>query len=363
MPIRVEAFAFKQDGVNMYAGIMKVGDILKVAKVDVYRKEGEKELGYQRVPEAGRARKVATYLRRSRKALMPLSVLLSLRDQVVRCEESDKRVILTIPDDVTLWIVDGQHRLAGFKVAIEDEGVERLRDYPLPVVIMQGLSTYDEADQFRVINETMKKVRTDLARRILAMRFISRSSEARRELIQLDRMWEAISVEVIEILNTRPDSPWRGRIQPPNVRKQPSHTVREISFSTSLKPILKEWPYRTWRAQRVANILIEYWKAWQDLVPEAFSDAQDYVLLKTPGVFSLHELAYFVLEVLRSRGIDNPSKDDFKDILADLGDFATPQFWAADNEEGAAMAGSMKGFGIIADTLRDKLIDAGHDIG
>ena len=239
-------------------------------------------------------------------------------------------------------------------------GIERLRDYFLPIVIIENQRIEDEANQFRLINETMKKVRTDLARRILAMRVAGLGRAGRQEVRLSGRLWEATAVEVLGILSRDDDSPWQGRIQPPNVRKAASHVIRELSFSTSMKPVLNERPYRTWTAERIARALKTYWSAWQSVVPEAFETPQDYVIQKTPGAFSLHQLAFYVFEVLRARGITDPGIEDFRLILDDLGDYATSEFWRADNPEGAALAGSMKGFGILADAMEEELISAGH---
>lgn len=358
--MEVKVIPFKQDATNMYVGVMRIDDILKLAHVDVWRSEEGQESGYQRQPETGRARKVARYLRTSVKPLMPLTVLLGLRREADVHSEADGSLSLILTDDDVLWEVDGQHRLAGFRRVIEEDGVERFRDYILPVVIMEGSSMESEAEQFRIINETMKKVRTDLARRILAM--MGRSLAGRREIISVGRGWEATSVDILNILNTDRDSPWYGRIQPPNTRKQASHTIRDASFSTSLKPVLTQRPFRDWRTERIADTLCEYWKAWQELVPDAFDHADDYVLLKTPGVFSLHELAYYVFEACRTRGKDNPNKDDFIEILRHLDEYVSPEFWARDNFQGAAAAGSMKGFGILYDMMKEALIDAGYTI-
>ena len=125
--------------------------------------------------------------------------------------------------------------------------------------------------------------------------------------------------------------------------------------------MLNALPYKTWPTQRVAKSLKEYWKAWKSLVPDAFENAEGYVLLKTPGVFSLHILAFHVLEVLRVRGVTNPKQEDFCEVLKDLGNYATADFWSAENAEGAAMAGSMKGFSILADTMIEQLQESGQN--
>ena len=360
--MEIMAQAMKQEGTQMYVGVMRVDDILRIGRVDEWRQEEGVEEGYQRAPETGRTGKVARYLRSDPKPLMPTSVLLSYRGELDVVSDENGSVKVNIPDDRTFWIVDGQHRLYGFKRAINEMGLERLRDYPLPIVIVENPSIEDEANQFRVINETMKKVRTDLARRILALRVAGLGAAARQEIRLAGRLWEAVAVEVLRILNEEGDSPWFDRIQPPNIKKRSSHIIRELSFSTSLKPILNEKPYRTWPADRLAATLKEYWGAWKSLVPEAFDNAGDYVLLKTPGAFSLHQLAYYVMEVLRNSGITSPTKDDFRNILRDLGEYAGEQFWRADNVDGAAIAGSMKGFSILADTMEEELISAGHTV-
>ncbi|MBI4200598.1 MAG: DGQHR domain-containing protein [Chloroflexi bacterium] len=358
--MRLAVYPFKQEGVQMYAGVAKVGDLLSIAKVDVWRQENGVDMGYQRVPETARTGKVARYLQSSPKALLPTSVLLSYRGPLSRGASEDGWLTVEIAETGTLWIVDGQHRLYGIQRAINELGLERLRDYPLPVVILENLSLEDEANQFRVINETMKKVRTDLARRILAMRISGLGQSGRQEVRMAGRLWEAVAVGVMRSLSQDADSPWVGRIQPPNVRKQSSHVIRELSFSTSLKPILNERPYRTWPADRIARVLKAYWQACEALIPSAFQQPEDYVLLKTPGVFSLHQLAYHVLEVLRARGVSDPGKSDFQNVLQDLGAYATEDFWKRDNADGAALAGSMKGFSILADSMEEELVAAGH---
>lgn len=351
---------FKQEGTQMYSGVMRIKELLERAEVDVYRQEDGDEQGYQRAPETARTGKVARYLQSDSKPLMPTSIVLSYRGVLGNPTADDFSMDINLPDGDRLWIVDGQHRVYGFRRAINELGLERLNDYQLPVVIVENPSIEDEANQFRVINENMKKVRTDLARRILAMRIAGLGRVGRQEIRQAGRLWEATAVDVLSSLNKDEESPWFGRIQAPNVRKQPQHAIRELSFSTSLKPVLNERPYRTWSSERISRALRAYWQAWETLVPGAFTSPNDYVLLKSPGVFSLHQLAFHVLEVLRARDISDPSEPDFRNILSDLGDYASESFWAADNSEGAALAGSMKGFGILTDAMEEELIGAGH---
>ena len=351
-----QGIAFKQEGVQMFTGAVRAEDLLQCTEIDIFRQEDGRESGYQRAPERYRARALARFLKTQNTALLPNSVLLNARDEVEIVEEGGL-ARLRIPESVKLWVVDGQHRLAGLRAAIEEDEDLRFKDYPIPVVVTVGLDEAREAEQFRVVNETAKKVRTDLARRILALLMSTR--EGRQQLRSQQRMWEAISAQVIDLLNTDENSPLHGRIQQPNEKKSARHMVREVSFSSSLKPILNTFPYQDWGSQKVADQLRDYWEAWYRAVPECFDGAEDYVLLRTPGIFSLHEVALHIWEVCR-REDSEPTASKIVDMLSDIPKYTSPRFWDSENGEGAAVFGSMKGFRMLADLIKGDLIESGY---
>jgi len=352
--MEVRGIGFEQEGITFFSTAMRAEDLLRQAKVDVYRQEEGVSLGYQRTPELARARAFSRYLQTQAMPLAPTSILINVREGLVIEEEAGFQ-ILELPEDAELWIMDGQHRLEGFRYAIETQEISRMNDYTIPVVFASGLDVEQEADQFRVINETAKKVRTDLARRLLAIS--ARSKDGRQQVRAQQRMWEANAADVIEFLNTNESSPLRGKIQPPNEKKTSQHTVRELSFSTSLRPILTTFPYQDWRPERVAEQLSNYWKAWETVVPEVFENPQDHVLLKTAGAFSLHQVAMYIWEVCR-RAEKDPTTIEVVNMLQDL-ESSDSRYWESDNIDGAAVFGSMKGFSILADSIKDDLFEHG----
>jgi DGQHR domain-containing protein len=351
--VKIKVLPFKQEGVQLYAGVVRAEDIISLGEVDVYRQEGGTFVGYQREPEQSRTGKVAQYLKHESKPLLPTSVLLSYRGKLTVKDEH-----VDIPTDTKVYIVDGQHRVYGVKRDIENLDLGRFRDYPLPVIIIENMQPEEEANQFRIINETMKKVRTDLARRLLALKYAT-GIQARHEIRAGGREWEATAAEVIRILSTDAGSPWINRIQPPNSRKQPEHIIRELSFSTSLKPVINQRPYSTWTAGRIADKIKNLWLAFARLMPDAFENPDDYVIQKTPGVFSIHLLAFAILEEMRVNGIVDPTVDDFVNIIDDLGDYVTLKYWEVQNPDGAAMAGGMAGFNLIYKDMVEQLTNAG----
>lgn len=358
----------EQDGVTLYLGWVPAGVLAVRGVIDHFRNENGEDKGYQRSLEPRRVKAVASYLRAAGSKILPGSILINIRASEAHMltfrETHGGFGSLTVPAGVSLYIVDGQHRVKGLGYAINDMGQKRLDRFPMAIVITAGLTLEEEADQFRIINETAKKVPTDLARRVLAQQV---TRLGRPGLLTMERLWEADGSRVCELLNMTEGSPWKGRIQPPNKRKDKTHTVKETSFVSSLKPILgRDRPLFKRTAESVAPILIDYWSVWSELVPEPFEYPSEYVLLKTPGVFALHRLAAVIFEVCLQRKL-HLRKDTFLDALKYISpEHLAPSFWKSEVDpekpEGAAVYGSMKGFMLLADTLGFDLQDHGWEI-
>lgn len=365
---KTKAIRFEQNGRVFYVAAVPAGVLIEVAKVDEWRPD-QPETGYQRSPSDSRKRAIARYAL-GKDAIMPLGGLLNARPSASNASAAygqnlpfseEGRIgavsfgTLTIPDDVCpLYIVDMQHRLGGYEWAITEEGADYLREFPLVVTIADGLSKLEEVDQFYVINTTQKKVRTDLARRLKTIQ--ARDIDHKLTLDQQGRLWEARGPVIADYLN-RGTGVWQGRILPPNRTKadQPTMVIRETSFVTSLRPILQTPYFVRQTEENAARLLAIYWAAIARVFPGAFQAPQDYVLQKTPGVFAFHELAPEIFEMARDRG--DISGDTLYNILQLLGSDLQANFWLADNPDGAARHGSMKGFRILASYLRQRLPD------
>ena len=351
----------RQDVRDFYVGAMRASDIVRVGRVAEWKDDAGD--GYQRAPESARIRKLATFLKNEATPLLPTSILLSHRGAPLpKTDMGNGLVHIEIADDEVLWIVDGQHRIAGLDMAIDKFGLERLKDFQLPVVIVEFDTVTEEAHQFQVLNENMKKVNTMLARRLLEMRLKQGGGDVKRQLKENRRLWQAESVTVIKRLTDDPSSVWFGRIQPPNTSKQPEHIVRELSFSTSLKPLLTEELATHLGLERITEFVARFWEAWRQVAPEAFDAPESHVIQKTPGVFSLHLVARYVLRLFEYRKNADPSVDEIRVVLEDAGEAAESLYWQTGNADGAAMAGSMAGFKIVADSIIETLQANGQTI-
>ena len=108
------------------------------------------------------------------------------------------------------------------------------------------------------------------------------------------------------------------------------------------------------KADDLFVVIDAFWCALRDLNPQAFDEADDFVMLKTPGIFSLNRLCLSVMKDMY-RGRREFAAAEFKHMLAESGFVADPAKWAVGKDEftrgDAAKYGSMKGFAELGDLL------------
>jgi DGQHR domain-containing protein len=355
--IRIE-----QNSRVFYLAAVPAAHLLQVARVDVWH-SGEDDPGYQRAPSQPRKNQIAAYLSRG-DAVMPTGGLLNARPEgdglrsegpVLRFtpDQGENGDIvagwLELPNEENpLWIVDMQHRLGGLETAIARG--EDLADFPIVVTIADGLTKLEEIEQFEIINTTQKKVRTDLARRLLEIR--AQDKDQRKVLEQQGKLWQAKGPAIADWLSAK-SRVWRGRIIEPNATKKtrPEGVIRETSFVTSLKPVLNTPLLSRADVDQVAELLSQFWEVLAEMWPDAFAHPEEHVVQKTPGIFSLHLIAPDVFELARQKGaLDQATMAIVLKPLEEL----ESEYWHK-TEGTAAQFGGMKGFAILAGELREYL--------
>jgi DGQHR domain-containing protein len=355
--LKLPAIRLTQDGVKLYVTRMYAKDVVKFGKVDAWVPgASDSKQGYQREPRASRLRRVAKFIlgKLYPVNILPTAILMNSRDGVSFHEEIDDLGFVTIRPDDELWIVDGQHRIGGLKHAIEEMGAAELEDFPLPVVITEKLDKYAEMMQFFIVNTEQKKIRTDLANRLLQQQ--AKKTDGFASLLEQGVEWKVRATAVTDRLNVAATSIWKGKIQAPNQKKTSNHVVKEISFTTSLRPVVAGTSLLSkLHVDQVSELLGRYWQALADLMPEAFKNPDRYVIQKTPGIFSLHSIFPLVFELARQRS-KNVDVDSFIEVLRPMLDTDDgAEYWERDNDDGASQYGSMKGFRILANHLESSL--------
>jgi DGQHR domain-containing protein len=272
-----------------------------------------------------------------------------------------------------LPLVDGQHRQKGFEYAINEKGLTQFADYEVPVVIMLDIDKLGEMRQFNTVNGTQKSVRTDLVNMILTQLAEQEGEDAVAEA----EHWKVIVSHAIMRLNEDPGGPWFDRIILPGrnayskdeVADVPElrhlRTARATSFMTALKPVeqyasehITGNPTLDERAGELFEVVDAFWRAVRSLNPECFDHADDYVMLKTPGIFSLHKLCRWAMQDLH-RARRDWTEENFKEYLSGCEEISNPGFWRVQRSDGtggdAAKYGSMKGFAELAGLLYESL--------
>lgn len=356
-----DAICAEQSGTTLYVGVAPAKKLIAVSTVDPYNPKltpTDKKQGYQRPPERSRITRIGSFLiNEDGKRLFPTAVLLASREPI---DFDEKQKTVTLSSDSPLQVVDGQHRLAGMKYAIEEKGVTELENFPLPFVIMETPDKLTEMTQFRVVNGTAKSVRTDLVNMILTATY----ADSRRIDVPEKDQWRIVVSNVVDRLAKLADSPWTDTIALPGetaVRGDDSgKIVRATSFITSLRPVYV-WLKDTLldhtckslddEINYVYKVVAAYWAALQAVVPDAFAEPQDHVIQKTPGLFSLHKLLKHLL-VNMYRGRREFDRETFVEFLSASPEITDPHFWHVEAGR-ASVYGSMKGFEELYEMLSE----------
>lgn len=321
-------------------------------------KRGLKNQGYQRVPTESRKKKISDYLANHPQPIFPTNIVVSSRSKIKFDRKDDTFGEIFISDaNYPLWIVDGQTRIEGFKYFVNELGDKSIKNYEMPVIIMSNLELIEELEQFYVLNTNQKKVSTDLAQRLKLE--LARDDQEKFKMLKIGELWELQAILAVDELNSKPDSTiWKGRIQLPNTQKSPINIVSQNSLITSLKPLYKDGLLgKIKNVDTCYKILRDYWEAVRQHFPDAFVNPKEYVIQKTPGIFILHNLGEKVLNNLYYKGEDLDVKNIYRELsIVVKAEGLSANWWMADGT-GAALAGSMKGFGRNAERMKDSLPD------
>lgn len=358
------AIEFNQNGTKFYITVLPARVLIdpNFCKVDIWDPEIDDNMfdidtliriqGYQRAPIRSHYSKVKEYLLNFEDAILPTAVLLSARYDVefVRNGNSNTGKII-ISEDKPLYIIDGQHRIYGIRAAIETGKAENLYDFPLPCIILSNIDKVVEIRQFYTVNSTQKRVRTDLAENLL--KNLALKDEREKEVLQKARkVWIIAALNIANQLNSDPESPWYKRIRKPNQDPHPNLIVSQHSFITSLAPVIKTF-YDSKTEDEIATWINNFWKALRNLMPEAFDRPREFVIQKTPGIYSLHMVLPSIIIHLLEEG-DLSASAFKKFLMKDPDHFLDPGFWRS-GEDGAATYNSMGAFRTLAEEIREEL--------
>lgn len=169
--------------------------------------------GFQRALDERRARDIATYID-SGVGTIPSSIVLSAQPDADLQYNRPNRTLSFKRTTRSFLILDGQHRVYGFRLA-----TSKLR---VPVVIYNGLSRTEEARLFMDINTKQRPVPNELIHDI-------------KRMAETESNSEALMRDIFDAFNTEPDSPLFGLMSPYERKKG---KISRVTFNGALKLVL-----------------------------------------------------------------------------------------------------------------------------
>ena len=263
--IAVPVVRHVQKGVFCYLGHLSAAQSRRLTFADSYpANPAEGRLGYQRAPNARRAREFAEYLRHQDSGFMT-PILLNSRqplDYVAANGSEDVGELRLKPSD-RLAKIDGQHRGWGVEEFLGDEA------YPVPFMLFEQLPEDEEQELFVAINREQKRV---------SMSHV---------LYVKDRAGDEDPITEIALrLNDDDRSPWYHRI---NVIGA-AGTGRSVTLQglrEGLETLLGQPKIRALGDDVKYEIAVTYWRVVAETWPRAWENPKQHLLTKAVGLYGL----------------------------------------------------------------------------
>ncbi|TPM98600.1 DGQHR domain-containing protein [Mesorhizobium sp. B2-1-5] len=190
--------------------------------------------GFQRALDEKRARDIAAYID-SGAGTIPTSIVLSAQPEADLQYRRGPRTLSFNKTPRSFLILDGQHRVYGFRLA-----TSRLR---VPVVIYSGLSRTEEARLFMDINTKQRPVPNELILDI-------------KRLADTESSQEALLRDVFDAFQREGDSPLFNLMSP---FERTKGKISRVTFNSALKSIADAFNGAT--AEYVYDVLSSYLQA------------------------------------------------------------------------------------------------------
>jgi hypothetical protein len=179
-----------------------------------------------------------------------------------------------------------------------------------------------------------------------------------------------MQIEIVDILNKDPVSPWYGRIREVGEARHMDHVIRDSDMMSTITVILDEHYFKNIPIKEIANLLIEYWNALYNIYPECFTEPNEYSLLQKTGMPAMHRLFIDVYGIAIQNG--EVSEKAFYNVLlrllSDTPDHPVPEFrvslepdfWSFESGPIYGVSTSHQNIMDLYDNLQEKIWMAGR---
>lgn len=268
------ASLIQQGNLILYATSLKVSDLLipNFYSIDRLDPENANEGGYQRILNKGRAKKLADYIvsgQDTKDAFLPTSIFIAT-DKNITFDQSNNTITIEINDVCPFNIVDGQHRVEGLKMAVEDD--KRVLDFEIPVNIAVNLSEIEQMCHFLIVNTTQRSVEEGIAQRIRARLTKTMDVDDTPNLPKwifksVQRGEDEKALLYVDYLNNEKNSPWKDKIKMANDENSDG-SINQKSFVKAIKKyiLVDDNPIVKLVTDKQHKIFLNYWIAIANII-------------------------------------------------------------------------------------------------
>ncbi|EOW9475288.1 DGQHR domain-containing protein [Vibrio cholerae] len=240
--ITLKAIKVEYNDTEFFLASIDAKDLFPHARIT--RAEESPEDGFQRKLGKGRAKKISEYFNSGK--IIPGSLVLSSDKKYDSYDEDT--MILQIPDDARLLVIDGQHRLYG---AYQAEG-----DVFLPSCIFFDLDRPTEVQYFLDVNGYQMGVPKTL--RLELEKFTAEENSD-----------EYVLKKLFDSLDESPLSPLSGKM---SRTKSVTGKLSHVAFQNALKPIINKSPMNTFDIESKTKVLVNFLLSLEEIVVDLFGD-------------------------------------------------------------------------------------------
>jgi DGQHR domain-containing protein len=338
--IKIECLEFHQPIGVFYVGKINIQDLLSISYADVRRIEREEKndietyFGIQRNLSNSRVKEIADYVR-TLDATFPSSILIAIssndidnpvEDGFVEFDPLTKCLLIKKNENIA-HIIDGQHRVFGFKKALENNDLfkDKINQFDLMVTIFIDMDPERQAIVFSTINKAHTKVNKSL---VYDLFDLAKTQSPQRS-----------SHNIVKLLNEKDNSPFKDKIKMLGLADDTSkETIAQATFVELILRYISNNPmidrdtlkrgkkldivkdkefekyfFRNWfilgEEAKIAKILWNYFNAVRNKWPEAWED-NSKVLTKSTGLIAFMRL---LKDFIANYGLDKViTEEEFK---------------------------------------------------
>jgi DGQHR domain-containing protein len=137
MVIKRPASRIQQGNLTLFATSLRVKDLKAPNFFQIERLDADRGVGYQRLLNETRAKRLAEYLvdgNKVREAFLPTSIFLAT-DKLLPFDEQTNEIQIDTEKVGAFNVVDGQHRIRGLILAAEKDGDMESFEVPVNIAV------------------------------------------------------------------------------------------------------------------------------------------------------------------------------------------------------------------------------------